>query len=101
MDVEKFEDGSSIEWFSRETLMYRSGEFEVQVAYELFHAGIFKTGRKVFQDSVQHWERFPVLHELELECRFAAAARPDTDVAFPEMGVTLTRLGTLGAKPIS
>ena len=59
MDIEKFEDGASVEWFSRESLAYREEGYMVQVEYDYFKVGIFKTGRKILCDSINEWEEYP------------------------------------------
>lgn len=59
MDIEKFDDGASVELFSRESLAYRENGCMVQVEYDYFKAGIFKTGRKILCDSISQWEEFP------------------------------------------
>lgn len=60
MDIEKFDDGATVEWFSRESLAYRYQGYMVQIEYDYFEAGIFKTGRKIFCDSINEWEEYPL-----------------------------------------
>lgn len=59
MDVQKFDDGSSVELFSRESLAYREGGCMVQVEFDYFKVSTFKTGRKILCDSIGEWEEYP------------------------------------------
>jgi len=59
MEIEKFPDNSTIEWFSRETLLYKENDYEVQVEYEIYKTGLFKTGRAIIGDSIMLWEKYP------------------------------------------
>jgi len=60
MDADEFDDGTSIEWFSRETLLYREGAYSVEIGYEIYEIGrLFKSGRKVFGNRLQEWAEFP------------------------------------------
>lgn len=59
MEIEEFEDGSTMEWFSRESLVYREEGHTVQIEYDYFKVSAFKTGRKIFCDSIRQWEEYP------------------------------------------
>lgn len=59
MELDVFEDGSSIEWFSRESLAYREKNHMVQVEYDYFEVSSLRSGRKIYCDSVEQWEVYP------------------------------------------
>ena len=67
MDIDNFEDGSSIQWFSRESLLYRAGAYAVQVVYDLYDVGAFKTGRKIVCSSIGQWEDRPDGTPVEID----------------------------------
>ena len=60
MDIETFKDGSTIELFSRESLLYKHREYRVQIEFDYLSQGFFKTGRLLMASSVMHWESKPI-----------------------------------------
>jgi hypothetical protein len=62
LDIEKFEDGASVEWISCESLLYRVGGFSVQVVYDYVDAGAVTSARIVRSNSIQEWETCPIGH---------------------------------------
>ncbi|MBY6019646.1 hypothetical protein KUW04_17885 [Halomonas denitrificans] len=59
MDIEKFNDGSTIEWFSKESLLYKSGEYSVQIVCDVYKDGFFKTGREIVSEELDKWMEYP------------------------------------------
>ena len=59
MDIDFFEDGSSIEWYSKESLMYRKDGFSVQVVFSCYNGRWFKMGRIIMSDHLLLWEDYP------------------------------------------
>jgi hypothetical protein len=59
MNIDKFNDGATIQQFSRESLMYSIDGCSVQVVFDYFKAGAFKAGRKVICNSFDEWEECP------------------------------------------
>ncbi len=59
MDIEYFDAGVSVEWYSRESLMYRNGKYEVQIVFDEYKEGWFKTGREILSDEISRWESHP------------------------------------------
>lgn len=50
-----FEDGSSVEWKDRETLLYKEGECAASIWVD-FEPGWFKSGRIIKTDSLEYWD---------------------------------------------
>lgn len=55
----KFDDGSYINWKSKESVMYVDGEFSVEVWVDYFRSGFFSTGRIIKYPSVMKWSTRP------------------------------------------
>jgi len=59
MNIDRFKDGATIQQFSRESLLYCVDSCAVQVVFDYFKVGAFKTGRKLISNSINEWEKCP------------------------------------------
>lgn len=55
MSKKVFDDGSSVEWTSRESLRYTEGHLSVSIGVD-FEEGWFKSGRIVRTGTIRSWE---------------------------------------------
>lgn len=59
MREEKFDDGTTVEWSTKDALLYRDGDFAVSILYRYGPDGIFEQGRKIVRNAITKWEKFP------------------------------------------
>lgn len=53
-----FDDGSSITWKDRETLLYEEPGYTLRLWVD-YEPGLFSKGRILRKDSLRHWQVFP------------------------------------------
>lgn len=71
MDLERFEDEITVELSTIEALAYRKPGFMVEIVFDYYELGWFKSGRILFLEEVKCWDVCPSESDRKIsqECK--------------------------------